>query len=513
MPRPANGPLEAPPLNSFSEQDQTLAAIDLGSNSFHMIVARVNHGEMRPVERFGERVQLAAEMKNGRLAPDAIARGLACLARFRQVLDKLQPNQVRVVGTNALRAAKNAQLFIKPAEALLGQTVEVVSGREEARLIYLGVAHTLADDDDARLVVDIGGGSTEFVIGQRFESRLRESLHMGCVTYRDRFFGQGKISAKRFAKAYQAAYQEVLRIRKDYKTLGWDNAVGSSGTMRSAEVIVVQKGWSEEGLTAESLLQLRKLLLSHDHIDELDLPGLSERRRGVIVPGVAIISGIFDALGIEHMHTSPGALREGVIYEMMGRLAHEDVRERTVSALMRRAEVDQQNADQVEAMAMLLFDVVAPIWQLVDADRSLLRWAARLHEVGLSIAHSQFHKHGQYLIEHSDLPGFSKQMQRLLALLVRSHRQRFPVEEFASFDDQQTRHLQRLCALLRLAVLFKYVSPVEGEPSFSNRASEAGLDFYFDPGWLARHPLTSEALASEQRVLKKIGFQLGLSGA
>ncbi|WP_461481705.1 exopolyphosphatase [Porticoccus sp.] len=501
-------------MNNTTEQDQTLAAIDLGSNSFHMIVARVNHGEMRPIERFGERVQLAAEMKSGRLAPEAIARGLACLARFRQVIDKLHPDLVRVVGTNALRAAKNAPAFIKPAEALLGCPVEVISGREEARLVYLGVAHTLADDDDSRLVVDIGGGSTEFVIGQRFESRLRESLHMGCVTYRDRFFPQGKISPKRFARAYQAAYQEVLRIRKAYQRQGWDNAVGSSGTMRSVELVVALKGWTDEGISADSLASLRKLLLSHGHFDELtDLPGLSERRRGVIVPGVAILSGIFDALGIEHMHTSPGALREGVVYEMMGRLEHEDVRERTVSALMRRAEVDQQNAEQVEAMAMLLFDAAAADWQLSEADRDLARWAARLHEVGLSIAHTQFHKHGQYLIEHSDLPGFSRQMQRVLALLVRSHRQRFPVEDFAGFDEQQTLHLRRLCALMRLATLFKYVTPVEGEPLFSTRVAGPEIALYFDTGWLARHPLTSDALKSEQRVLKKIGFQLWLNGA
>jgi len=500
-------------LKNTPEEGQTLAAIDLGSNSFHMIVARITHGEMRPVERFGERVQLAAGMKSNRLSQDAVARGLACLARFRQVIDKLKPADVRVVGTNALRAAKNAPQFIKPAEALIGRTVEVISGREEARLVYLGVAHTLADDDDARLVVDIGGGSTELVIGQRFEAKLRESLHMGCVSYRDRFFPGGKISPKRFSRAYQAAYQEVLRIRKPYKNHGWANAVGSSGTMRSVALVLSQKGWVSEGIDAAGLEALRKLLLSHKHIDDLcDLPGLSERRRGVVVPGVAIISGIFDALGIERMATSPGALREGVIYDMMGRLAHEDVRERSVTSMMRRAEVDSQNAEQVEAMAMLLFGAAAEDWQLDGTDRDLLCWAARLHEVGLSIAHTQFHKHGQYLIEHSDLPGFSRQMQWVLALLVRSHRQKFPREDFAGLDDVQALHLKRLCAIMRLAALFKYVTPVEGEPEFTISIGGAVIALHFDPDWLARHPLTSAALSAEQRVLKKIGFQLCLNG-
>ena len=493
-------------------QGKTLAAIDLGSNSFHMIVARVTQNEMRPVERFGGRVQLGAGMKSNRLAPEAMERGLACLARFRQALDTLQPEQVRIVGTNALRAAKNAPLFIRQAEALMGYPVEVISGREEARLIYLGVAHTLADDDNSRLVVDIGGGSTEFIIGQRFEAKLRESLHMGCVTYRDRYFRQGKISPKRFEKAYRAAYQEVLKIRKAYKNHGWDNGVGSSGTMTSIEKLIIDKGWAGEGISAANLGRLKKLLLQYKDINSLsELSGLSERRRGVIVSGVAITCAIFDALNIQQIHTSSGALREGVIYEIMGRFEHEDVRERSVMAMMLRSEADQQNADQVESMATLLFDAVADDWQLDESDRPLLCWAARLHEVGLSIAHSQFHKHGQYLIEHSDLAGFSKQMQRELALLVRSHRQKFPAGEFVSYEAEQRIRLKRLCILLRLAALFKYVTPVEGKPMFATKVKESEVTLAFDADWLERHPLTSAALASEQRYLKKIGFQLKLS--
>lgn len=496
-----------------SKSNQLIAAIDMGSNSFHMIVARVHHNEIRPVERFGERVQLAAGMKENQLSDDAIARGLACLSRFSQALDKLQPDQVRVVGTNALRAAKNAKVFIDTAEKLIGYPVEVISGREEARLVYLGVAHTLSDDQDARLVIDIGGGSTEFVIGERFEPRLLESLHMGCVTYRDRFFPNGKISSKRFERAYHAAYQEVLSIRKAYKNHGWHNAVGSSGTMRSVQQMIVNQGWSEEGITLENLAQLTQLLLKYRHVDELSaLPGLSERRRSVIVPGVAIISGAFEALGINIMQVSSGALREGVVYDMMGRMAHEDVRERTVQGLMRRAEVDEQNAEQVEAMALLLFDAVAESWQLNDADRDTLRWAARLHEVGLSISHSQFHKHGHYLLQHSDLPGFSQLDQRVLSLLVRSHRQKFPVDEFKSMDAPQKQHLQRLCVLLRLAALFKYVTAVEGKPLFTVRVKDWTLDLSFEHGWLARNPLTATTLLTEKKRLQRIDFSLTVNG-
>lgn len=297
-----------------SGQGMTLVAIDLGSNSFHMVVARVNHKEMKPIEGFAERVQLASGMEKNHLSLEAIDRGLACLSRFRPVLDTLKPDRVRVVGTSALRAAKNADEFIHPAEVLLGHPVEVISGREEARLVYSGVAHTL-DDDDARLVIDIGGGSTEFVIGHRFESKLRESLHMGCLIFSDRFFPGGEITKKSFEKAYRAAYKEVLNIQKPYKKHGWEIAVGSSGTMRTVERVICGQGWSTEGITGSGLHKLRSLLLKSKHMEALpEMGGLSERRRHVIVPGVAIICGIFDA---EHMHTSSGGMREGVVYDMV----------------------------------------------------------------------------------------------------------------------------------------------------------------------------------------------------
>jgi exopolyphosphatase / guanosine-5'-triphosphate,3'-diphosphate pyrophosphatase len=492
-------------------QGMTLAAIDLGSNSFHMVVARVNHNEMRPVEEFAERVQLASDMEKNCLSLEAIARGLTCLSRFRQVLDTLKPDRVRVVGTNALRAAKNAGEFIHPAEVLIGHPVEVISGREEARLVYLGVAHTQADDD-ARLVIDIGGGSTEFVIGHRFESKLRESLHMGCVTFGDRYFPGGKITKISFEKAYRAAYKEVLHIRKPYKKHGWENVVGSSGTIRTVEQIICGQGWSLEGITAEGLHKLHQMLLKSKHMNELpELSGLSERRRHIIVPGVAILCGIFDALNLEHMQTSQGALREGVVYDMVGRLAHEDVRERTVSAMMKRSDVDQQNADQVEQIAMLLFDAVSRDWGLDEADKDLLSWAARLHEVGLSVAHSQFHKHGQYLIAHSDLSGFSKQDQQFLGLLVRCHRQKLHLETYEQFSNSQALRLKRLSLLIRLAALFKYVTSIEDIPPFITRVDQDEITLCFTRGWLARNPLTSTALTSEQQQLKKIGYKLKLA--
>ncbi len=496
-------------MGNTVEQHSVLAAIDLGSNSFHMIVARIDHGELRPIERLGEKVQLAAGLQNGRLDEQAISRGLACLTQFRQVLDRVSPQAVRVVGTNALRAAKNYSDFTLPARAIVGSPVEVISGREEARLVYLGVAHTLADDEKSRLVVDIGGGSTEFVVGERFEARLLESLHMGCVSYRDQFFVNGKLSAKRFEAAYQAAYLEVLKIRKLFKKRGWEDVVGSSGTMRAIEQVLVSQGWSESGISRKGLEKLKKLLMNYERVEDLAaIAGLKEARQTVFTSGVAITLAIFDALKLDIVQTSPGALREGVIYDMLGRYSHEDVRERTVSAMMQRYQVDQQNATDVEKMALQLFDQAAADWELGREDRELLSRAARLHEIGLAISHSQFHKHGQYLVQHADMPGFSRSEQADLALLVRAHRQKFPGSLMIEMDGNQRNRIERLCILLRLANLFKYISEEDGIPELGCSVGDDLLQLDFPGGWLERHPLTRAELGAQQQYLEKTNYRL-----
>lgn len=497
-------------MGEAEAENSVLAAIDLGSNSFHMIVARVDHGEMRPIERKNEKVQLAAGLSNGYLDEQAIGRGLACLSQFKQVLDTIAPSAVRMVGTNALRAAKNSRDFTRPAGYIIGSPVEVISGREEARLIYLGVAHTLADDEKSRLVVDIGGGSTELVIGERFEARLMESLHMGCVTYRERFLDNGKLSEKKFEAAYEAAYLELLNIRKSYRKRGWQDAVGASGTMRAIEEVLIAQGWVESGISREGLEKLKKQLVALESVADLStIAGLRESRHNVFVPGVAITLAIFEALKLETMQTSPGALREGVIYDMVGRHSHEDVRERSVAAMMKRYQVDEQNAVAVQEMALRLFDQTAVDWGLREEDRDLLSRGARLHEVGLAISHSQFHKHGQYLVQYSDMPGFSSLEQGDLGILVRAHRQKFPVSLLAEREDSQRIRLTRLCILLRLANLFKYVAEVDGVPGLGVCAGEDFLELTFPGGWLQRHPLTRAELETQQQYLEKAGYRLG----
>ncbi|MFA5631686.1 MAG: Ppx/GppA phosphatase family protein [Porticoccaceae bacterium] len=490
---------------------RSLAAIDLGSNSFHMLVARLEHNEVRPVERIAENVQLAAGLENGVLNDAAMARGLECLARFRQALDVVKPDLVRVVGTNSLRIARNARDFRVAAEAVIGHPLEVISGREEARLVYLGVAHTLADDT-ARLVVDIGGGSTEFIIGERFEAHLMESLHMGCVSYGERFFPGGEITRKRFDNAYFSAYSEMLHIRSDFKRYGWSDAVGSSGTLRSLESVIAAQDWASAGITRGNLQKLRKLILRYSSAAELcKLAGLPERRRNLFASGLAIACAFFDALGIDEMRTSTGALREGIVYDTIGRLSHEDVRERSVKAVMQRCGVDESSARHVEETARHLYQSARDNWQLTDQDLELLVWACHLHEAGLAISHSGFHKHGQYLVENGDLPGFSNAEQVELGLLVRGQRQKFPLEEIQTRGNGRAEQVERLCLLLRLAVLFKYVAPVESAPlPCQLQVDGRNLHILYPQGWLKDHPLTRLALAREKDLLAKKGICLSV---
>ena len=298
-----------------------LAAIDMGSNSFRMVIARLEEGELRPIERIGEKVQLARGLVDGKLTADAMQRGWDCLERFAQRLrlTEMPEDGLRVVGTNTLRAARNAKDFIQRAEQILGYPVNVIPGVEEARLIYLGVSHSLADDRGKRLVIDIGGGSTELILGQRFESQRMESLHMGCVSFL-RYFAKGRITEQHYLAAYRAAYIEILNIIETYDG-HWNHCIGSSGTLRAIEKLLVTEGLTESGISADGLSHLRNLLLKHDHIDEINFKCLKADRNRVLAPGIAIASALFDALHISHMETSDGALREGVLYDLLGRLS------------------------------------------------------------------------------------------------------------------------------------------------------------------------------------------------
>jgi len=493
------------------DRPETIAAIDLGSNSFHMIVARVDNGDLQVIDRLREMVRLGAGLdERKQLIPEVRARAIDCLERFGQRVRDLPPGSVRAVGTNALRQTRKSGHFLEEAQAALGHPIEIISGHEEARLVYLGVAHGLAADMEQRLVVDIGGGSTELIIGEGFNTKRRESLYMGCVSMSRTYFPDGTISAKAMERAELAAALELRPIRREYRRIGWQTAIGSSGTIRSIKEVVRNAGWSEAGITLSSLQQLRQALISFGHTDKLQLEGLKQERHAVFPGGVAILLAVFKTLHIEQMQVSTEALREGLLYEMLGRIRHEDVRERTVSSLCSRYGVDLTNAQLVEKTAQALFAQVAKQWDLSSNYRDTLGWAARLHEIGLTVSHSQFHKHGAYLINNSDLSGFSRQEQALLATLIQGHRRKFPLAIFESLPSNIRENARRLCLLLRLAVLLHRgrSASLEVEPKLT--VSNKHLKLKFPAGWLETHPLTQMELEQEAARLDGIGIKLSV---
>ncbi|AZT82626.1 MAG: exopolyphosphatase [Marinobacter sp.] len=501
-----------PSAESNTTSPELLAAIDMGSNSFHMVVARLVHGEIRTLEKMGEKVQLGAGLDDqNRLTEEAQQRALACLGRFAQRLRGMPPEAVQIVGTNALRVARNAHQFMTRAEEVLGYPVEIIAGREEARLIYLGVSHTLSDDEGRRLVIDIGGGSTEFIIGERFEPQELESLHMGCVSFRNRYFADGKITRRQMDKAITHAEQELLNIRQHFRNVGWQSSVGSSGSIKAIASVLATLKITNGTITLEAMNELRQRLVGMGKVEKLADLGVRSDRQSIFPAGFAILMGAFQSLKIEEMTFAEGALREGLLYDIVGRIQHEDVRERTIAALQERYHVDQAHGRAVEDTTIAAWDQVADTWALRSApDEEVLRWACRLHEIGLTISHSQYHKHGAYLLRYSDLPGFSQQFQRELATLVRGHRRKFSATIFEGLDPEDIPRLRYLCVLVRLGVLLQHPRNMEAPPAFQLQAGENRLTIEFPDDWFNERPLTLADLENERDYLSRQGFKLEL---
>ena len=418
------------------------------------------------------------------------------------------------MGTNTLRRARNADAFLDEAQRALGHPIEVISGLEEARLIYLGVAHSLADDLEPRLVVDIGGGSTELILGERFEAFETHSLHMGCITFTRRFFPEGKIRKKGMEEAVLSARGELQTIERRFRDFGWGRAVGASGTVRATAEVLRANGWSNEGITPVGLKKLDRALRSAGQVSRLSLEGLKPERAPVFPGGVAILLALFDALQIEQMQVAAGALREGLMYDLLGRIRHEDVRERTIRMLQDRYHVDRRQAARVERNALAFLRQAAPGWGIdrVDAGR-FLTWAARLHEIGLTVSYGHHHKHGAYLLANSDLPGFSQRDQSLLAAIVGGHRRRVDPALLETVPGEQREIAKRLLALLRLAVLTNRERGPHPVPPVRLEGRVDGLTVHGAAAWLDRHPLTGLDLEQEAAYLKRIGFALVLAGS
>jgi exopolyphosphatase/guanosine-5'-triphosphate,3'-diphosphate pyrophosphatase len=489
---------------------QEVAALDMGSNSFHLVVARLDNGSVKVVDRVRETVRLAAGLdEQGNLTEAAEENALASLERLGQRLRELPAGSVRAVGTNTLRQARNSKEFLRRASAGLGHEVEVISGYEEARLIYLGVAHSLADDGAQRLVVDIGGGSTEFILGRGFEPEVMESLHMGCVSLTNAHFPDGGLTKKRMQKAILAAQRELEPVRGAFRQRGWQRVLGSSGTIKAIDSVLEANGWSCGGITSDGLKKLRKAVINAGSIEKLKLKGLSERRAQVLPGGLAVLSGAFEALGIDRMEYADGALREGALYDLLGRIRHEDVRGRTVAAMASRYHVDWTQVGSVRATALDFLGQVREPWGLTDElNERLLRWAAELHEIGLDISHSSYHKHGAYIVSYADMAGFSREEQRLLAALVRAHRRKFASKAFDDLPGEWARAGRRLAVLLRLAVVLRRGRNEQSLPQVTLHVADDRIRVSFPSGWLDEHPLAAADLDEEAGFLAAAGFEL-----
>ena len=517
------------------EAEQPYAALDLGSNSFHLIVAYDHGDRLQVVDRHKEMVRLAAGLKVDNTLSDAVAvRAIACLKRLGQRIRDLPPGNVRVVGTNTLRKARNSQDFIVAAERALGHRVEIISGREEARLIYLGVSHSLEPTEDSaesRLVVDIGGGSTELILGRQFQPHLMESLYMGCVSMSEAFFGDGKLREHRFRDAENAARQELEVLEEIYRARGWDTVIGASGSILAIHDAILELTGAR-GITHDGLKALKSHLLDKGHTNDVELEAIDAERAPVFPGGMAITAAVVDALGIDSMTVSDGALREGLLHDLLGRVHAHDIRETTVADLMHRYHVDARHARRVAGTVARILEQVS--WDLAEnlagkspapktlgassrnaapgtlsgaAAARLLRWAALLHEIGMDIAHSQYHKHGGYLLDNMDLPGFSRSEQHNLSMIVRSHRRKFPIEELKGHPG-----LIALCVLLRLAVVLHRGRVENTLPAFWVAPSGPGeIRVTFPRKWLAEHPLTKLDLEQESEYLSVIPLKLAVT--
>ena len=488
---------------------EQFAAIDLGSNSFHLVVARAEEHALTVIDREREMVRLAAGLdEKNEIIPAASERALDCLARFGERLRGLDAENVRVVGTNALRKARNSRQFIVSAEKALGFSIEIISGVEEARLVYLGAAQTLQGDRGRRLVVDIGGGSTEIIVGDKSDPLFLESLYIGCVSSSERFFPNGEYNEQRMRRAIFSAQLELEPNIAALRSLAAEDFIGTSGTARAIDNVLRENGWSETGITPGGLDKLVKKIIKAGSVDKLKISGLSEQRRPVFAGGVAVMAAIFRALDLDFMRVSDGSLREGVLHDLIGRVLHEDRRAITVLDLMKRHHIDLEQGRRVRNTALMLFDQVKR-QGLLKRERRLMGWAAQLHEIGLMIAHNQYHQHGGYVLQNMDLPGFSRQEQGALSIMVRLHRRKYMPELIEDNIYVRSDALDLMTRLLRLAVLLNRGRLPMGLPPIQLRLTDAlDMSLEIPQPWLENHPLTEADLEQEVEIQAAIGHEL-----
>lgn len=487
-------------------EKQKVAAIDLGSNSFHMVVADMDEHGIEPLDSLKEMVRLAAGLdKENYLSEQKIQEAVDCLRIFGQRIKDFPAKNVQCVGTNTLRKAENATEFLQQAEEALGFPISIIGGYEEARLVYQGVAHSIAQTEEHRLVIDIGGGSTEFIIGQNNKPILMESLNMGCVNFTQKYFETGKITKSAVKNAILASRQKLEWISDDYIEHGWQEAIGSSGTIKTIAAILDQN-YNRQGIIEYKYLkELSLQLIDFKYTADIQLAGLSNKRAPVIIGGLCVLMGAFEELGITQMSASNGALREGLLYDMLDISTGRDIRMITVKKMMDRYQVDIPQTQRILKIALSLCEQMYP---MDDGElKNLLTWAIQLHEIGLSISHINSAGHSAYIVEQSDMPGFSRQDQNMLGLLLRMHRGKIKKKQF---EDMPRKHKRSpfLLTILRLSVMLARGRDQVSLEKLTAIKNAKQIDLVFQENYLENHPLTVADLEQEKKEIAKLGYEL-----
>ena len=489
--------------------NKVLAAVDIGSNSIHLIVARMVMGSLQPLQRYRERVQLAAGLTNDQwLDEEAFARGLACLERMGKLLLDHRPDHVRVVATFTLRHAKNRNAFLLKGEQLLGYPIDIISGREEARLIFQGVAHSETLTENT-LVIDIGGGSTELALGSGFDPLFRESCRMGCVSFSRLYFSSG-INKKAFEKAHKNALQAMEKYLPRLAKLSWQRVYATSGTAKTLEKVCTDLFGENGAISHKQLQALKKRLLAEKGLGWLADLGVSDDRINLVPGGLAILLAIADTLDIDALRYKDVALREGVLYEMDEQMRHPDIRQRTRSSLQALYQVDQEHAARVADSVVAIVESLGPDWLQLPSPImiDLLTEAAQLHEVGIQISANGSQRHSAYIIENSDLPGYNQEQQQLLAELIRWHRKRIRPEEFSELRIVDKTVFARMLLVLRFAVLLNITRKPVDLAKIDFRIKQQQLRCAVEQDLLLKNPLLEADLAREARYLKALDIEL-----
>lgn len=492
-------------MNNHISELPMLATVDLGSNSFRLQICQNNQGQAQVIENIKNMVRLAGGLDERKYLDNASQqRALECLAQFGERLRGFAPENVRAVATNTFRVAKNIKDFLPHAEAALGFPIEIIAGREEARLIYTGVVHTYPNQGQKMLVIDIGGGSTEFIIGSQVQPEKMESLPLGCVTYSKRFF-QNKITEKDFQAAINAARSEIQRIAKVYKREGWDITLGTSGSAKSIANVISAEKLGENNITYSAMNELMMQIVEAGSVKKAKLNGLKSEREEVFAGGLAVMMAAFWELDIGQMMFTEAALRDGLFYDFIERKLEDDLREETAIQFQERYHVSKNQAFRVAKMAGQFLSDLAKLFTLQEFEYWLdyLRWSAMLHEIGLDISHAAYHKHTAYILANADMAGFSRAEQDLLANITLG--QRGDLKKMTDvLSDKPMLCLSILS--LRLAVLFcRARLDVELPANINLHFGDNQFTLKIAQKWLEDNPLTASALIAESEEWAKVG--------